>query len=244
MQHEELRQLYADLLVEVFQRARQHRDVLRVLDLGAGEGSVTLPMLELGAHVTAVDISADQLEVLKVKYARFGDRLEIRCGDIAELMSEGDVAYDVITANSFLYHIPDYLGMLEGLLPRLSRHGQFFSFQDPLFYGSQSRFERGYDKMAYGIWRLGRGDVWAGLQRRLRRARGVYLPDSIHDNSEFHALRDGVNQAAIAALFQRAGYADRIVCYFSTQARVFQSLGAALGLKNTFAFIASPHAAD
>ena len=239
LKHASLRRLYAKLLVEVFERARRHTLSPRVLDLGAGEGSVTLPLLDLGAHVTAVDISPDQVAALRRKCAAYGDRLTARCEDIAEtLRTDGD-CYDIIVANSFLHHVPDYLGLLRDLLPRLSANGQFFSFQDPLRYSTQRRFDRLFDQAAYAFWRLGRRDVWRGLQRRWRRARGVYSADSSHDNAEYHVLRDGLDQEAIVLLFGGARFSCRIETYFSTQNVFFQSLGAALGIKNTFAIVAS-----
>ena len=53
----------------------------RVLDAGAGPGRFTLEMLRLGAHVTALDISPGQLELLR---ARVPD-VEAVVGDITDL---------------------------------------------------------------------------------------------------------------------------------------------------------------
>ncbi len=53
----------------------------RVLDAGAGPGRFTLEMLRLGAHVTALDISPGQLELLQ---ARVPD-VEAVVGDITDL---------------------------------------------------------------------------------------------------------------------------------------------------------------
>lgn len=238
IKHAELRRLYADILVDVFQAAQRRTAVPRVLDLGAGEGSVTLPFLELGAHVTAVDISADQLTGLRSKCLKYQDRLIVRCEDITETLKRQTEKYDIIVANSFLHHIPDYLGMLQGLLPLMASNGQFFSFQDPLLYRTQPRTGRLFEKVAYATWRIGKGDVWNGLRRRMRRARGVYSPDSAYDNAEYHVVRSGVDQEAIAALFEKAGYSCRIVRYFSTQSRLFQSIGRMAGFENTFAIVA------
>src|SRR3981189_2518543 len=69
-----VQELYASLVVRLFNTAKQHAGIPRVLDLGAGEGSATLPFLELGAHVTAVDISESQLASLAEKSGRFGER--------------------------------------------------------------------------------------------------------------------------------------------------------------------------
>jgi SAM-dependent methyltransferase len=239
IKHGDLRKLYSDLLVGVFRHARQFENFPRVLDLGAGEGSVTLPMLELGAHVTAVDISEEQLSVLRSKCAKHESRLVVRCEDINDLIIGSQDKYDIITANSFLHHIPDYLGMLNALIPRFTPSGQFFSFQDPLLYSTQSAFARSFEGIAYASWRIWKGDVWKGSLRRLRRARGVYLPNSEHDNAEYHVLRDGVDQRAIEALFVRAGFTCDTTSYFSTQSRPFQAIGKFCGVKNTFAVVAA-----
>lgn len=239
IKHAVLRRLYADLLIEVFNEARRHSNIPNVLDLGAGEGSATLPLLELGANVTAVDISPEQLAELKSKCAKYGARLTVRCEDSADTVAKDSAKYDIIVANSFLHHIPDYLGLIRSSLRRVSAAGQFFSFQDPLLYSTQSRLERLFDKVAYAAWRIRKDDVWKGLLRRIRRSRGIYLAESEYDNAEYHVLRNGIDQEAMGALFEEAGFSSRTVRYFSTQSKTFQWLGEALGLKNTFAFIAA-----
>jgi hypothetical protein len=83
-----------------------------------------------------------------------------------------------------------------------------------------------------------KGDVISGLGRRLRRRRGIYIEDSVHDNAEYHVTRNGVDQDAISKLLNAEGFECSIVTYFSTQNPVFQILGTLLGLKNTFAVTA------
>jgi SAM-dependent methyltransferase len=63
----------------------------RVLDAGAGPGRFTLEMLRLGAHVTALDISQGQLELLR---GRVPD-VEAVVGDITDLSRFPDDAFDV-----------------------------------------------------------------------------------------------------------------------------------------------------
>lgn len=244
LKHGQLRQLYASLLVGVFTAAKRHNPRPRVLDLGAGEGSVTLPLLELGAHVTAVDISPDQLKTLQLKCARFGDQLATRCEDITEMLKADDTRYDIIVANSFLHHVPDYLGLVQNLMPRLSDHGQFFSFQDPLLYSTQPKVGRLFDRIAYAAWRVTKKGAWQGLARYWRRSRGIFLADSPHDNAEYHVLRDGVDQVALSRFFAEMDFACRVIPYFSTQSRIFQPLGTILGFHNTFAVVAVKNAAN
>jgi SAM-dependent methyltransferase len=238
IKHASLRTLYAKLLVRVYDYAKEHTAMPRVLDLGAGEGSATLPFLELGATVTAVDISSSQLNVLQSRCERFGDRLEVRCQDVADFLNDKNTNYDIVVANSFLHHIPDYIGMITEAITVLTRWGQFFSFQDPLRYDSVGKPTMIFSTLAYFSWRIFKGDVVGGLKRRLRRMRGIYLEDSVQDNAEYHVTRNGVDQDAICRLFEDSGFDCNIVRYFSTQSRLFQRIGSALGVKNTFAVVA------
>jgi SAM-dependent methyltransferase len=63
----------------------------RVLDAGAGPGRFTLELLRLGAHVTALDISPGQLELLR---ARVPD-VDAQLGDITDLSRFPDDSFDV-----------------------------------------------------------------------------------------------------------------------------------------------------
>jgi SAM-dependent methyltransferase len=238
IKHDSLRKLYGKLVVQAFDNATRYTKIPKVLDLGAGEGSVTLPFLELGAKVVAVDISSNQLDALKTKCNNFGDMLEVRCEDIIDTLKNNSEKYDIIVVNSFLHHVPDYLGMIREATMILNPHGQFFSFQDPLRYDSVGKATMTFSKLAYFSWRVLKGDVIGGLRRRIRRSRGIYLEDSIHDNAEYHVTRNGVDQDAIRVLFEDQGFDCNIVSYFSTQSRMFQPIGAMLSMENTFAVLA------
>ncbi len=238
VKHESLRLLYGELVVKVYDEAKKHNANPRVLDIGAGEGSVTLSFLELGAKVVATDISENQLTSLESKCAHFGSMLEVRCEDISDTIRKNADRFDIVVASSFLHHIPDYLGMIEKLLSMLTPGGQFFSFQDPLRYDSLSKATRSFSSISYYFWRIFKGDLVGGIRRWLRRKRGIYLQDCPYDNAEFHVARNGVDQDAIRKLFQANDVECQIVSYFSTQNVFFQYLGSHLGMKNTFAVVA------
>lgn len=238
VKHRSLRFFYAGLVLKVFEHAQRFTDSPRVLDLGAGEGSVTLPFLELGAHVTAVDISSDQLEMLRRRCEDHADRLTVICEDVQTALKNASGTHDIVVANSFLHHIPDYIALIKDATALLTPNGQFFSFQDPLRYDSVGRSTRIFGDVAYLSWRVFKGDVIGGIGRRLRRRRGVYLEDSAADHAEYHVVRGGVDQLAIKTLLEDQGFECEIITYFSTQSRLFQLLGRRLGIKNTFAVLA------
>jgi SAM-dependent methyltransferase len=238
IKHASLRALYSKLLLQIFDVANEQTPTPRILDLGAGEGSVTLAFLELGAQVTAVDISRHQCDNLIAKCSRHAERLKVRCEDVGDALKDKSTEYDIVATNSFLHHIPDYLGLINQSLDVLAPGGQFFSFQDPLRYDSLSRFTYHFQNLSYLSWRLWRGDVIGGLKRRYRRSRGVFYEDAAEDHAEYHAMRNGVDQDAIRALFGSRNFDCRIIPYFSTQSSLFQPIGAALGCKNLFGVIA------
>lgn len=174
----------------------------------------------------------------KAKCEKYGDMLEVQCEDVNDTLKDKTEKYDIIVVNSFLHHIPDYLGLIREAVALLAPHGQFFSFQDPLRYDSVGKFTTMFSALAYFSWRVFKGDVIGGIKRRIRRSRGIYLEDSVYDNAEYHVTRNGVDQDAIRRLFEQLGFNVDIVAYFSTQSRLFQSIGDLLGLRNTFAVIA------
>lgn len=241
IKHAELRARYRRLVVEIYDAACSFISQPRVLDLGAGQGSATLPFLELGAKTTAVDISETQLDALRTRCSLFANNLTVYWGDINDATKEfldKRCQYDIIVANSFLHHIPDYIGLIRQCSKILSPHGQFFSFQDPIKYASLGKFTKLFTKIAYFSWRIFKGDVIRGMQRRVRRSRGIYFDDCPQDNSEYHVVRGGVDQDAIAELFKELGFECQIIPYFSTQSRFWQPIGSAIKAYNTFSVIA------
>jgi SAM-dependent methyltransferase len=230
--------LYAQLVARTFNTAKKYASMPRVLDLGAGEGSATLPFLELGAHVTAVDISESQLAVLGQKCRRFATRLRVYGEDINEMLRGTKEQYDIVVMNSFVHHIPDYLAVFQKSIAILRPNGLIFTFQDPLRYDTLGRASLYFSMGGYFFWRLFQGNYLQGLRTRIRRLQGIYIPGSKEDDAEYHVTRNGVDQDAIAQLLASESFTCEIIRYFSTQSSIFQRLGLFFGIKNTFAIIA------
>jgi SAM-dependent methyltransferase len=92
----------------------------RVLDAGAGPGRFTLELLRLGAHVTALDISPGQLELLR---ARVPD-VEAVVGDVTDLSRFPDDAFDLtVCFGGPLSYVVDRAGQAVAELARVTKPG-------------------------------------------------------------------------------------------------------------------------
>ncbi len=91
---------------------------VQALDFGAGTGNLTRHLIELGAEVTAADVSPELLEVVA---SRFGvPTIELHRGSLEFLE---DSSFDLIGVYSVLHHIPDYLGVAADLVSKLRPGG-------------------------------------------------------------------------------------------------------------------------
>lgn len=117
------------------EQARLHESLRRVvsetgvaephaLDLGAGSGNVTAHLLDLGARVTAAEVSPHFIELLR---RRFGDAVETTHINGADLEGLPDETFDIVTLYSVLHHIPDYLAIV-GEIARVLRPGGLVYF--------------------------------------------------------------------------------------------------------------------
>jgi SAM-dependent methyltransferase len=82
----------------------------RVLDCGGGSGTYAVPLADLGAEVTVVDISADALATLerRADEAGVGERVRAVQGDVEALPDAiGDARYDLVLAHGVLEEIDD-----------------------------------------------------------------------------------------------------------------------------------------
>lgn len=84
----------------------------KIIDVGAGTGRLTVPLLEAGAEVTACDASAEMLNVLKQKTD--DPKLSIQVIDAHELPFP-DRAFDCSLAFRILLHVIDWRQTLSEL---------------------------------------------------------------------------------------------------------------------------------
>jgi len=242
LRHSELKQSLFEMARRVFEQVSQTSDRPEVLDMGAGTGVLSLPLLEMGALVTAVDAAQPLLDVLVRRAAVFGTSLRPVAGDIfetAELCLETGKKFDLICACSFLHHIPDYLKLCRMVARLIKPNGAFFSFADPLRYDTLPPMTYLLDRSFYFAWRLFQGNYVHGFKTFVRRLRRIYREDEPADMIEYHVVRNGVDQEAIRLLFETEGFTCDIQKYWSTPSALPEYFGIKLGLTNSFAVVAT-----
>lgn len=114
----------------------------QTLEIGIGTGRIALPLLERGAHITGIDISARMVERLRAKYATESaarpaapwGRLEVTLGDITALPFATDF-FDAVVAVHVLHLVPQWRRALDEAL-RVLRPGAPLLLGQDVAHGS------------------------------------------------------------------------------------------------------------
>ncbi|GAB3169554.1 daptide-type RiPP biosynthesis methyltransferase [Streptomyces incanus] len=101
-----------------------------VLDLAAGAGRFTLPLLAVGREVTALDLSADMLDLLRAELAKVPARMRERCTVVQADMSGFDLGrrfpYVLLGTTSLsLLDADGRAGLYHSVLSHLTDRGTF-----------------------------------------------------------------------------------------------------------------------
>jgi SAM-dependent methyltransferase len=208
----------------------------RVLEVGAGHGSFTDHIAATGAEVTVTEMSRPSLDLLERRFA-WNKKVTLLYDPDGERVFAEPATFDLVLCVSVLHHIPDYLGFVDRVCDRIDEGGAFASFQDPIWYPRRSRLNLGADRWAYYAWRVGQRNLWHGAATRVRRARGVLDETNAADMAEYHVVRQGVDDEALADLL-RGKFDDVDVWrYWSTQLPALQAVGSRTGARTTFGLV-------
>jgi 2-polyprenyl-3-methyl-5-hydroxy-6-metoxy-1,4-benzoquinol methylase len=136
--HEHLRvrsdDFYAEKLARKLARTLGIQPGHRVLEVGAGFGRFTFPLLQHCASITALDMSSLLLDELAAERERRNipeRRLPLLCGDVnAFELDTAEGPFDFVVGFFFLHHLPDYRETIERLAPLVASGGRM-AFVEP-----------------------------------------------------------------------------------------------------------------
>lgn len=242
LRHRGLNRMLLDLIFGAADAAADTGLPADLLEIGGGDGSITEPLLAFGLAVTSTEMSSASVERMRARFPH-NDRFRAVHDPDGSLAILDDNRFSCILFASVLHHIPDYGATIADAIGRhLREGGSLVTIQDPLFYPRQSAATRRASSVAYLSWRIVQGDLARGVKTRVRRATKGLTEDETGDAVEYHVVRDGVDERAIvdllAPLFERV----ELHRYWSSQGRLQQRVGDALGLRSTFAIVARGYA--
>ena len=233
LRHSTLRSMVETRLRRLVAERLAHVGRCRVLEVGAGHGTFTQCLLDAGATVTVTEASAASVDHLRQTFANI-DRVEVVHDESGEQVLASASTWDLAVMTSVLHHIPDYAGFLDRLCALVEPDGAIFTVQDPLYYPRMSRTAHLVERGVYFSWRLTQGDLGRGVRAHLRRRRGEYDDTDPSDLVEYHVVRQGVDERAVAELLGLRFQDVEVFTYWSTQAPLWQWLGERTRLRTQF----------
>lgn len=87
--------------------ARRPFEGLRLLDVGCGGGLLSEPMARLGAAVTGLDASPQNVKTAKVHAEPLGLDIDYRAGAAEQLLESGEAPFDVVLTMEVVEHVAD-----------------------------------------------------------------------------------------------------------------------------------------
>ena len=209
-----------------------------VLEIGAGDGTLTEPILAAGFRTTATEMSRPSLDELKERFD-LNTAFSAVFDPDGSLRVLGQQRFALILFVSVLHHIPDYISaIVTALRDHLLDGGALVCFQDPMWYPAQLWKDWLADGACYFIWRVGQGNYLRGAKTRLRRAFGTLSLVEPADVVEYHIVRSGVDQTKILKMTNGVFESVRLISYWATPSGLLQTVGDRLGVRNRFGIVA------
>jgi|ERR1700733_274280 len=100
-----------------------------VLDLGCGSGESLIPLVKRGAHVIAIDISPDLIQLARQRLNSYGLSAEVRDGSAYDT-GLPDESVDVVFSMALLHHLD--LPRARQEIHRVLRRGGLFILREPI----------------------------------------------------------------------------------------------------------------
>jgi 2-polyprenyl-3-methyl-5-hydroxy-6-metoxy-1,4-benzoquinol methylase len=192
------------------------RPTLRALDACGGSGNVALKLLRRGVDVTLADISAELLEIFRLKCARAGFTAHAVQTEIGAYLMANHAKFDLIVFSSALHHLQDIGQVLLQALGSLKPGGLVFTTLDPTPRNALRPATRLLLRLEYYLFKLFKQtpDLAHALARRIRRTAAATSsdkcslklnPDTAGVLAEYH-VEKGIDDFALAAWLREAGF--------------------------------------
>lgn len=237
LRHDVLRDMIEAQLRRLVRETIERKGSCHVLEVGAGHGTFTAVLLAAGATVTVTEVSEASADHLAATYAGRDD-VEVFFDSSGEDVFAKSQHFDGVVCAALLHHIPDYVTFVRRLAALVEADGWFYSTADPTYYPRRTRWAHLADRGTFYVWRLGQGNIKRGIATHVRRFRGEWSPTEPSDLVEYHVVRDGVDELALAAELER-WFADvQVLPYWSTQSPFFQKLLARADVGSDFSLVA------
>ena len=146
---------------------------LTIADIGCGGGILSEPLCRLGARVTGVDASEENIGIAKQHAEDAGCEIDYRCAAIEDLAQEG-FQCDILTALEIVEHVANLQTFLNACVEVVRPGGD-------LFFSTLNRTALSYAVAIVGAERIAR-----------------IIPDGTHDHGKFvkpSELRRGLRTA-------------------------------------------------
>jgi len=132
-------------VIERHVQAMSESGIRDVLDLGAGTGNVTLPLLDVGRHVTAVDLSRAMLDKLRAKLPREEADfvLEVVEQNAEHSSQWKDESFDGVTILLALYDMAEPLAAVKNAARALRPGGVLVITEPKRCFNLQALLEEG-----------------------------------------------------------------------------------------------------
>lgn len=110
-----------------------------VCDIGCGTGVLTWELATRGAHVSAIDISAEAVRITRERIKEFVGRVDVRQMDVCNLLYD-DESFDIVAGTFILHHVD--IAKAASEISRVLKPGGKAIFSEPLAHNLISNMWR------------------------------------------------------------------------------------------------------
>ena len=116
-----------------FQEVNKNSNIISILEIGCGEGNITVPLGSLGYQIRAIDVNKQAVIQLEIKIKENDLQNIVTSVDDGYTFND-DKKYDIVIASEVLEHLEDPFRFLVNISKRM-RKGSYFIVTIPNGFG-------------------------------------------------------------------------------------------------------------